>query len=42
MSVNRLDFVDKVARLAEQERHHPDICFGWGYAAVSLQTHKIK
>jgi 4a-hydroxytetrahydrobiopterin dehydratase len=37
-----LSFVDKVARLAEDERHHPDICFGWGYAAVSLQTHKIK
>jgi 4a-hydroxytetrahydrobiopterin dehydratase len=25
-----------------KEGHHPDICFGWGYAAVSLQTHKIK
>jgi 4a-hydroxytetrahydrobiopterin dehydratase len=37
-----LSVVDKVARLAEEERHHPDICFGWGYAAVSLQTHKIK
>ncbi|CDX17587.1 putative pterin-4-alpha-carbinolamine dehydratase 1 [Mesorhizobium sp. ORS 3324] len=37
-----LGFVDKVARLAEEEGHHPDICFGWGYAAVSLQTHKIK
>ena len=29
-------------RLAEDEGHHPDICFGWGYAAISLQTHKIK
>src|SRR3954454_8753934 len=28
--------------LAESEGHHPDICFGWGYATVSLQTHKIK
>ena len=37
-----LGFIDKVARLAEKEGHHPDICFGWGYAAVSLQTHKIK
>ena len=37
-----LSFVDKVSRLAEEEGHHPDICFGWGYAAVSLQTHKIK
>ncbi|MDW6022336.1 4a-hydroxytetrahydrobiopterin dehydratase [Mesorhizobium sp. BAC0120] len=35
-------FVDEVGRLAEEEGHHPDICFGWGYATVSLQTHKIK
>lgn len=35
-------FIDQVGRLAEEEGHHPDICFGWGYAAISLQTHKIK
>jgi 4a-hydroxytetrahydrobiopterin dehydratase len=35
-------FVEKAAELAEAERHHPDISFGWGYATVSLQTHKIK
>ena len=22
--------------------HHPNVCFGWGYATVSLQTKKIK
>jgi 4a-hydroxytetrahydrobiopterin dehydratase len=37
-----LDFVDRVGALAEQEGHHPDVCFGWGYATVSLRTHKIK
>lgn len=37
-----LAFVDAVGRVAEQEGHHPDIRFGWGYAAVSLHTHKIK
>ena len=37
-----LGFVDKVGELAEAEGHHPDICFGWGYAAISLHTHKIK
>ncbi|MEY9195873.1 4a-hydroxytetrahydrobiopterin dehydratase [Sinorhizobium fredii] len=37
-----LTFVDEVGRLAEEEGHHPDLCFGWGYAEVSLQTHKIK
>lgn len=37
-----LDFVDRVGALAEEEQHHPDIAFGWGYATVSLFTHKIK
>jgi 4a-hydroxytetrahydrobiopterin dehydratase len=35
-------FVTRAAELAEAEGHHPDIAFGWGYATVSLQTHKIK
>ena len=35
-------FVQRVADLAEAEGHHPDVCFGWGYATVSLQTKKIK
>ena len=35
-----LTFVQGVGALAEA--HHPDICFGWGYATVSLQTKKIK
>ena len=35
-------FVAKVARLAEEEGHHPDISFGWGWAVVSWQTKKIK
>ena len=35
-------FVQRAADLAESERHHPDICFGWGYATVSLRTKKIK
>ena len=35
-------FVSKAADLAEAEGHHPDITFGWGYATVSLYTHKIK
>ena len=37
-----MDFVSKVGAIAEEEGHHPDITFGWGYAAVSLQTKKIK
>jgi 4a-hydroxytetrahydrobiopterin dehydratase len=37
-----LSFVQQVGELAERESHHPDICFGWGYVTVSLQTKKIK
>src|SRR3978361_2407194 len=35
-------FVCQDGELAETEAHHPDISFGWGYAAVSLRTKKIK
>src|SRR5215204_6018658 len=37
-----LAFADRVGALADSEGHHPDICFGWGYAKVSLQTKKTK
>lgn len=36
-----LDFVNAVGAVAEEEGHHPDIHFGWGYVTISLQTHKI-
>lgn len=36
-----LDFVDKVGAVAENEGHHPDIRFGWGYCTIELFTHKI-
>ena len=35
-------FVERAAALAEGEGHHPEIRFGWGYAAISLHTKKIK
>ena len=34
-------FVDRVGQLAEEQGHHPDICFGWGRAEISIWTHKI-
>ena len=37
-----LDFVRRAGELAEIQGHHPDIAFGWGHAAVSLRTKKIK
>ena len=36
-----LVFVNRVGELAEQQGHHPDICFGWGKAEISIWTHKI-
>jgi 4a-hydroxytetrahydrobiopterin dehydratase len=36
-----LAFVDRVGKLAEEQGHHPDICFGWGKAEVTIWTHKI-
>ena len=36
-----LDFVNRVGELAEEQGHHPDICFGWGQAEISIWTHKI-
>ena len=35
-------FVNNVGEIAEQEGHHPDISFGWGYAKIKIFTHSIK
>ena len=36
-----LEFVNKVGAIAEEEGHHPNIDFTWGYCKISIQTHKI-
>jgi 4a-hydroxytetrahydrobiopterin dehydratase len=36
-----LGFVNRVGELAEEQGHHPDISFGWGYTEVTVFTHKI-
>jgi 4a-hydroxytetrahydrobiopterin dehydratase len=36
-----LQFVNLIGDLAESQGHHPDICFGWGKAEVTIWTHKI-
>lgn len=36
-----LKFVNQVGELAEEQGHHPDICFGWGTVEISIWTHKI-
>jgi|SRR5580698_9013214 4a-hydroxytetrahydrobiopterin dehydratase len=37
-----LEFVNRIGSVAEEQGHHPDICFGWGSVKVTLFTHKIK
>ena len=36
------NFVNQVGDIAEEENHHPDISFGWGYCKVKIFTHAIK
>ena len=35
-------FVNKVGQISEEEGHHPEILFGWGYAKIKIFTHAIK
>ena len=35
-------FVNEVGKISEEEGHHPDISFGWGYAEIKVTTHAIK
>ena len=35
-------FVNDVGKISEDEGHHPDILFGWGYAKIKITTHAIK
>ena len=36
------NFVNKVSSISEEEGHHPDISFGWGYAEIKITTHAIE
>lgn len=36
-----LDFTNRVGELAEQVDHHPEICFTWGKAKITIWTHSI-
>jgi len=36
------DFINEVSKISEEEGHHPDILFGWGYAEIKITTHAIK
>ena len=36
------NFVNNVGNISEEEGHHPDITFGWGYAIINITTHAIE
>ena len=36
------NFINQVGRISEEEGHHPDIKFGWGYAKIHISTHAIE
>jgi 4a-hydroxytetrahydrobiopterin dehydratase len=35
-------FINRVGDISENEGHHPDISFGWGYAEIKITTHAIE
>ena len=35
-------FINRVGEISENEGHHPDISFGWGYAEIKITTHAIE
>ena len=39
--VETMKFVNEVARLAEEEGHHPDLMVSYGGVTVELMTHAI-
>jgi 4a-hydroxytetrahydrobiopterin dehydratase len=36
------NFINNVGKISEDEGHHPDISFGWGYAEIKITTHAIE
>ena len=40
--LNSQNFINKVGEISEEEGHHPDILFGWGYSKISITTHAIE
>jgi 4a-hydroxytetrahydrobiopterin dehydratase len=40
--IDSQNFINKVGETSENENHHPDISFGWGYAIIKITTHAIE
>jgi 4a-hydroxytetrahydrobiopterin dehydratase len=36
-----MEFANKIAKIAEEENHHPELHISWGKVRVELYTHKI-
>lgn len=39
--MDAMDLANKIAIIAEQEAHHPDILISWGKCSINIWTHKI-
>lgn len=39
--IKSLKFVNEIAKIAEEEGHHPNINFSYGFVEVSIWTHAI-
>jgi len=40
--IDSQNFVNEVGKISEDEGHHPEILFGWGYATINITTHAIE
>ena len=39
--INSIEFVQKIAELAEKNNHHPDIYIGWCNVDISITSHDL-
>ena len=35
-------FANKVAAIADEENHHPELQVGWGHVSIELTTHAVE
>ncbi len=36
---NALEFTNEIGKIAEEQKHHPEIHLGWGHCDVEIWTH---
>ena len=39
--IESIDFVNQIAKIAEQRNHHPDINIGWCKVRISITSHDL-